>query len=461
MGVVSRWKELTLAAIAARSEVVQTAWQDLYKSCCALYETLWDAAPLGASSQIYQGHDHTPKYGGAPITRGLIWSEVSADTELYSLTFTEANQKLALTNGATAAYARTQGGLWRSFISPGLSRLGRLTGWICYEARNSSFVLKMANGGIEIELPQTTAELPQWIEVSAPMEPGTWQRFEPTVECGEYDSENPPILKIFAVQLEEEEAARVGVAGAPVRLPVSAASGVVPVGHMRLEQDLVADEEWLDSDMVLRAAAMLNSIYEGTEATAVMGASSQTVKGHDHGDYGGRAVARNVVVAAGNGANILFRCPIASAASWIKGDGEGAGTRTNAGITMFSGYVSPGLDSSGSPPSSAPYLTGWVYLYENQSALSTVEVRIYNDNTGNTSAVTTIGAGTEKKGWFPVNFIPCEGDTWNDFDVEIKSDKVGVTGDHDIYLNAVVIAEEAQGGAVGVSSGSAVLGGAS
>ena len=83
--------------------------------------------------------------------------------------------------------------------------------------------------------------------------------------------------------------------------------------------------------MVLRAAAMLNSIYEGTEATAVMGASSQTVKGHDHGDYGGRAVARNVVVAAGNGANILFRCPIASAASWIKGDGEGAGNPHQCG----------------------------------------------------------------------------------------------------------------------------------
>jgi hypothetical protein len=461
MGVVSRWKELTLAAVAARSEVVQTAWQDIYKSLCALYETLWDATPAGASSQVYQGHDHTPTFGGAPITRGLIWSEVSADTPLYTVTFDEANQTRSLTTGATANKTRSQGGVWRSFVSPGLSRLGSLTGWICYEAQNSSFVLKMATGGAEIELPETTAELPQWIEVRAPIEPGTWQRFDPTISCGNYDEEKGTSVKIYALQLEEEAAARVGVPGIPIRLPVAAASGVVPVGHMALEQDLVADEEWLDSDAILRGVAMLNALYEGTEALASIGASSQSVKGHDHGSYGGRAVARNVVVSAGNGNNGLFTCPIPSASTWIIADGNGAGSRSDAGIPMFVGYVSPGLSSSGNPPTTAPYLTAWVYIYENQSDTSTVDLRIYNSTTGTLSAVTTLGAGTVKRGWFPIDKVPCDGDAWNDFDLEVRSDKVGVTGDHTIRIHALIIAECAGLGAVGVSSGSEVLGGTS
>ena len=63
------------------------------------------------------------------------------------------------------------------------------------------------------------------------MEPGTWQRFEPTVECGESTTAKPTDPKIFAVQLEKKRRALRG--GRPVRLPVSvAASGVVPVGHM-------------------------------------------------------------------------------------------------------------------------------------------------------------------------------------------------------------------------------------
>lgn len=461
MGITSRWKELTLAAVAARSEVVQTAWQDLYKSCCALYETLWDAAPTGASSQVYQGHDHTPKFGGAPITRGLIWSEVSADTALYTVAFDAANQTRSMTTGATTNKARSRGGVWRSFVSPGLSRLGKLTGWICYEAQNSNFVLKLTANGEEIELAETTAEKPRWIEVSCPLEPETWQRFDPTILCGDYDAEKGAIVKIYAIQLEEEAGARFGLAGIPIRLPVAAADGVVPVGHMALEQDLVADEEWLDADVILRAVSILNAIYEGTEAMAAIGASSQTVKAHDHGDYGGRAVARNVVVAAGNGNNGLFICPIADVAIWVAADGNGSGSRSDAGIAMFSGYVSPGLDSAGNPPSTAPYLTAWVYIYEDQSDLSTVNLRIYNSNTGTLSAVTTVGAGTPKKGWFPIDFVPCDGDAWNDFVLEIRSDKVGVTGDHTIRTHALIIAECAGLGAVGVSSGSEVLGGTS
>ena len=61
-----------------------------------------------------------------------------------------------------------------------------------------------------------------------------------------------------------------------------------------------------------------------------------------------------------------------------------------------------------------------------------------------------------------MNFIPCEGDTWNDFDVEIKSDKVGVQdGVTTTSTQRCCHRRRGTGGAVGVSSGPAVLGGAS
>ena len=85
MGVVSRWKELTLAAIAARSEVVQTVWQDLIKSCCALYET--SGMPLPSVLQAKSTKAMTTPVWRRNDHARLIWSEVSADTELYSLHF--------------------------------------------------------------------------------------------------------------------------------------------------------------------------------------------------------------------------------------------------------------------------------------------------------------------------------------------------------------------------------------
>jgi len=204
---------------------------------------------------------------------------------------------------------------------------------------------------------------------------------------------------------------------------------------------------------------MLNAINEATEGDKAPGATSQTVQGHDHAGQGGVALARNVVALAGNGNSTLFTVAIATASTYEKADGTATGSRTDAGLAILEGYVSPGIDNQADAPSSTPYLSAYVYIYEDQSDTSTVTLRITNESNGFVSAETVLGSGTVKKGWFLIDQIPCDEDAVNGFDLEIKSDKVGVTGDHTIRTLGIIISEVAGVGAVGQSSGSEVLGG--
>jgi len=211
--------QLALSLVRARAEVVDDAIKALFSSVSHLYEGLFDATSPQASAQVIQGHDHTPQRGGAPLTRGLVWSENGGDAALYEWTFTLAQQSITLTNDAAVfpSTKRSQGGVWRSYISPGFTTLGRLTGGICYEAQNSEFTLRMTPDGDLIDLPATPAERPQWIEISARMRPESWQRFDPVIQCADFDAENPPEIKIYAIDLSEESGARVGIPGVPLR----------------------------------------------------------------------------------------------------------------------------------------------------------------------------------------------------------------------------------------------------
>lgn len=455
MGIQRGWKELSLALVEARDKIVEGWLQRLYRAAATLYEVLWDDAAPGAASQEYQGHDHTPNGGGSPIYRGVVWSENGGDLVLYQPSFGAANDEVPLTEDATATSSnlRQDASLMRVLESPGLVRgVGLLTGWICYEARNSTFTIQFGNGEA-IELPATPNELPQWVAISTPLKfPGSWSAHDPRVRCGEYDPENEPALKIYAIHLEEEQAALAGLGGASLPVPIpAAAGGNVPSGHMELEEDLVAAEEWMDTDSLLRPLSMLNAVFEGTESSAAPGRTTRAVKPHDHDPdgYGGRAVGRGLVCMAANGNRGLWTST-PSVNTWTNADG---GERD---VDMMVGYVSPGLTSSGSPPSAIPYLGAQVYLYIDGAAASIVDLRMQTTATPTYSETTTIGAGTEKKGWFRINKIPCEGDAWNGFDLEIRTD----TGGQTIKVLACLIVEESGSGAQGSSAGSNLAGGA-
>lgn len=454
MGVTSERKELSV--LLPRDQVTELWAQRAYRRANALYEALWDATPPGGSGRTYQGHDHTPQGGGGPINRGCLWSACTLET-LTELSFSAKNQSQEIPgspNDSAMVHA-----------SPGLRTSALLTGWICYYARNSDrFRLELAPEGTiyDFDLEVGSGESAIWQKFVVPLAwAGEWKARNFYVRCGSYDSDNSPAVSIYAIQLDEL-VDTMGRGGVPETERPASTGSIVLVSFPVLEDELVAADEWVDAFALRELYAFGNGLYEGTGEMRAPGASSQTCYGHDHdpSNHGGRIIARGGCYTASLGATTyLYRIAwngisYSGYQAWDLDDGADRRSAASVGMALF--WCSPGMTSSGSPPSSEPYLTARLFVQWNAGMASpTMRFRAKHISTGNYSAVTEIAATASYSDWVTVDYIPCEGDDINELQWEVEM--VGTMTTVNIDLYAFVVYEVPGEGARSAPGGRVVL----
>lgn len=391
----------------------------------ALYEALRDSTAPGAASQVMMGHDHEYE-GGWPITKGCVFSIDTGDEHLI---------ELASGQGNTLGYAPT---------SPGLGeRQGMQLVLFRYKVYGGD-KWRLSFGGAWLELESfDEADHPRWAvaEARCPVLHG-WQRFG--VGAQRDGTSTGATCVLFGVHVYET-ANCISLVGADQRYLGSTTSYAYWGSDQRLDDILIQAGDWLDANTLLWLEECINALREHCDDRARPGSAtgSQYIKGHDHNPsgQGGRPVPRGMVVSAADWRDRLFSqtCTTAGTYYYIDQD-AGAVRRTDAGSTVagtptttgqWRGPVSPGFTSAGSSPS-APYLTAWVYLYV-ASGSPTFDVRIRNLTAAAVSATTAAASA----GWVFISQIPCTGDAWNEFVLEIAADTNATT----VQLKAIMLAE--------------------
>lgn len=438
MGITSLYQELT--ALNPRDEATESPPTRAFQAANALYEVTFNATCPGGSAQAYQGHDHTPQGGGGPINRGHLWGFCTVSGR--TLNYTAKNQSKELTGSSAMDTAHIH-------ASPSLFESALLTGWICYYARNSDkFTLRMGPDGttFDVELPIADSELVSWYKFQIPVEAsGKWRTRNLFVECGSYDAANAPAITIYAFQIDElpdvlarrgaEETERPGATG-----------NTILSSFPKLEDDLVAADEWFDSYSLRQLYRFENALYEGIEEKLAPGATSQVCRGHDHdsGNYGGRAIARGgCYTGTLLGATYLYR--LAYDGNTYTGYyafdyDDGTTRRSNNSVGMGIFWVGPGLTSSGNPPTNPPWLTAKVWVeWDAGVATPTMNFRALHIGSGNYSAVTTVSSTSSYGAWITIDKIPCAGDAVNEIQFELEM--TGTTNTVNIAMYAFTIYE--------------------
>lgn len=443
-------------------DVLEGQLQHLYSDAAAMYEALWDAIAPGDSSQAWSGHDHAK--GGGPICRGVSWSEDGGEDYIYRYTPTSARQKALLDSDGTSKQAGTA----RYFGSPlYVYGVAMLAGMICYTATGSKFRLTFAEtkGSVisartqEVELTlDETGETPLWVEMPPiPLNPGVWNQLEIYVENESHGGTSDPVLNIFGIVIVEAPGItryRPGLILSPLDgglLATPSTSGIVQVGFPVLEQWLVQDRHWVDPDVLGRISKNCNGLFEGTLDRAAPGAVSQTCRGHDHEDYGGLGITRNVVARFGMGMRQPWQVDVTTgesgsttpstvSSSWIPADRDSSagGLRSTASVAHMVGPVSPGITNTGT--SSAPFLDAMVYVSASSISQTnyTVRVAIYSrDQTAFSAVGTIVATGSSLSGYVYIDKIPCVGDQFNEFDIYIECTAQPVT----VVVHSCVISE--------------------
>jgi hypothetical protein len=460
MTVTSRLTKL--ARVGARNPVLQDTFYRLYRGANALYEALFDASAPGGT-QVYAGHDHTPLGGGGPIHRGGVWSEFrhNADAPLNTLAYTAANQTMDLLDGSTTR----EGKSFRYVTSPGLRVGARLRGWICTDCYGASEFSLIQPDGNEVVLPVsqqnsdgTYEERRLWTPFEAYVQDGrfAYETLALRVRCSGYDAEDPPVVKWWGITISETDAS-VGYSGAALTETAAGESAdLVTSAFDDLDDALLPNYSWVDPVSTHRLYTFLSGLYEGVHDWRAPGAVSQVCRGHDHADYGGRLVARGRQYTAANGQNVLYTLSSWTSATWTDIDDDDTKDRTTAGIGMCRFRASPGMSSTGTPPSAAPYLTALILVDVSLSAASTVEFRFLRTGTAFSSASSSLGSTSSFSGWVVVDFIPCIDTGIDNFTLQTQVTGSG-TGEISVY--AIQMMEvPSQGGSESVGT-EIVLGG--
>jgi len=229
----------------------------------------------------------------------------------------------------------------------------------------------------------------------------------------------------------------------------------------KLETELAAHQQWLDSDSLFRIFGFGNALFEGLLDRFAPG-SSQTIKGHDHAGYsnqGGRALARGTAYSAGAGNDGLFQCSISVSNTWTVADDDDNSALQRSGNTlaMFKVYVSEGFTTGGS----GPYLWGWVNVGFDVNGNNKTEdhqCRIYNATTASYSSEVTVQQTSTDfdQVRFSLVDIPMQ-PGWNDLKLELTCNLNHVASI--TYCTTYVCFSEAadSSGASVSSSGSQVL----
>ena len=123
---------------------------------------------------------------------------------------------------------------------------------------------------------------------------------------------------------------------------------------------------------------------------------------------------------------------------------------------MWEAYVSAGMTSVG-VPSASPFLVAWVYI---GGATQSGALRIYNSTAAALSPVSSFTTISHPEGWVEVTKIPCVGNVWNSFTLQILTTSAsGPTYNvRQVSLHEVYHDENRDRATVTTSSGSGAAG---
>jgi len=455
MTISSLWKLLDTARVFPRVEVVSEWVKNVMGDCNALYEALWDVAcPDG--SQLWKGHDHGLE-GGAPLARNAQVHGGDYQNPIYTNANLAWNQSIPL---------------GMNYVSPRLASylLDRHQLLIvCAKATGNKIYLKSGVGEYSEGVLEVSTT-PQWIFLRRPITADTL--WEPTILIASpvEGASGSTQLDVYEIGIIETYDDSQPVLGVRPLASFGVALNTVLSYFETLCLELADAYQWLDSDTLKRLYSFANGLLEGTQNREAPGAATQYIQGHDHlqtafSGQGGRPLPMGKVFSCFDGSTgwntgqYWLSC-LTSAGNWVNADNANLPVRTDGSIPsntpIFKGYVSAGLFSSGNPPTTAPFLDGWIFVAWDPSLYPqpAVQARLYNGMTGTYSPATVVGNGI----WTYLDCIPGTGNQWNDFSIEIQSDQ----DEHIIETHGIVVTESYQVSAVATgqtpSLGARILG---
>ena len=453
---------LDSAIIEREDPIISAAMVRLFKNLSALYEGALDDTAPGDSVQAFEGHDHAR--AGGPICRGVSFSEVR-NAPAYSITAGAAQERVTIDSDGTI-FQKAQAFFYGSPLF--VDGVSKLSGRVLYAASGSKWRLlfqevsgtqQSTKSAIAEVVLEETGETPQWVSIEGiPFAPGQWNNLRIGCENESYDSADPPTLDIYGICIWEQ----VGITRYSPSLflskldqgqsNVNSTSGKAFVAFESLDTGTVQEEDWLDADSLSRVSWFLNAMFEALTDQQAPGTASQTCKGHDHDDYGGLNITRNLVASMGLGQRTFYTVQVAASgehgnttpstgsAVWHIADRDtsAGAVRSTANVAMMKGPVSPGVSNTGT--STAPYLDAYVYVTGAfASGSTTLRLAIHNRTRAAFSAVGTLSLTASGGGWVYIDQIPATPDQFNEFDLYVQSTAASVT----IQIGKIAISESA------------------
>lgn len=435
MSVKVEWNSIPISDVLPGSAVQASEGEGEYLlgNLNALDEALANRSAPGATSQTYFGHDHGEE-GGGPLIRGCVWVADGGNQpiEVFDPTAPTINTLLIGLSGSSLG------------LNPDGRQFYRVD--VKYKAISANWRLNF-NGGAEIQLEMfEESASPRWASLFGAIPSSDWLAFSNSLELWAEGNHDAAEFHIYALAVwETYENSQ--YQGGPIDIPrLSGNYTAYSYPNAVLDEILVEDGDSLDSHTLANTVMRANAVYEHTMDRPALGSSSQRIQGHDHnsGGYGGRPVAMSCIYSAHNfglsSGDELYTIVCTVQNTWYYFDQTASARRTTASSTpagtqtthpMFTARITHGFTSSGSPPSSQPYLYGVVSIRHAVNPSAIFEVRIYNISAGAYSA-TTIGVGASEEKLY-IDKIPCLGGIKNRFAVEVRctsspSIEVNMTG---------------------------------
>ena len=413
--ITGSWESIPGSELRGRRAIRASTIQQMLTNAVSLYEALANsAAPSSVAAQEYVGHDHG-FVGGATITHGAVACIDGFDSPIR--TYTPAASPFS--DAKLVTRIPVNPGIW-------LQRNVSLDVWISALAVTEKFSVSVSGGTPVIIEPTAEALGPRWHRLTAPAGDMNHQTtgLVVTVELVGAASTSPS-FKLFSV-LAAETAALSLPPSVAVQVPAQTGGAEVFSYFDRLDHALADNDEWLDAELLMALESAVSALYEHVSDRPTPGASAQYIRGHDHATDGGRAVPMGLCLSAGGEPGLslsaLYSVVCTTQNQWYFID-ESAGTRRSvgtAGGSITAGIwripVSPGISSTGSPPTSAPTLYGEAQLTFT-GAGSVVEARFYNVTTGTYSETVTLVGGGAVEAW---ERIPGSGGVWNEIALEVR-----------------------------------------
>lgn len=388
----------------------------------ALDEAAANRAAPGASSQQYFGHDHAFE-GGAPIIRGLCWAADGGHTAI------KVFDPIAV--GTVAS------GLGWMNASPGLNANANQSYLVAirYRATGCDWHLQFNSGPEQVLSIMKEADVPVWVQFTGRIPQVDWLGLgglvvEPLVEQERIEECQLDIFAILVWETYQQSQPRTGLIDMQ---PQPSGETVYSYPNAVLDSELEANDAPVDVYTITSAMMRANAVYEFITDRAAPGAANQQIIGHDHysAGNGGRSVPMGCVYSARTYRTTapLWAVHTNSQNVWYYWDADASAgaRRTTAASTpagtattdpMLLTYVTYNFSSSGNPPTSAPYIVGYVYFRHAAKPTQTIEVRLYHLNTGNHSAIAT-GSGVSDETLF-VSGIPCTAGVINRYAIEVR-----------------------------------------